>query len=102
MIDEDSPHRLGRGRVEVPAAGPGNLSRPDELEIGFVDEGRGRQRVVITLAAHPLMGGATQLVVDKRQELLRCCDVAIGGSVHEERHIGMTVRRGHPDIIIGV
>jgi len=102
MVDQDPTHCLRGGGVEVAATCPGNASRADELEIGLVNEGRGRERVPSAFAAYPELSVATQLVVDERQELLRGIDVAIGGGIHEQRHIGMTVLWRHASIVIMV
>ena len=70
LLDQDAAHRLG-GRGEemaapVPARG---RTRPDEPEVGLVNQGRRLQRLAGPLVRQPLGGQPAQFVVDQRQEL---------------------------------
>src|SRR4051812_9346618 len=66
-LDEDAPHRFGRGREEVPTMI--ELLIADEPQECFVDQ-RGRFECVAGLFVRELGGRElAQLVVDERQEL---------------------------------
>ena len=77
VLDEDAAHGLGRGGEEVAAAVPARVVRPDEPEVGLVDQGRGLERLARLLLRQPLGGELAQLVVDQRQELLGRLRVAL-------------------------
>jgi hypothetical protein len=68
-LDQDAPHRLGRGGEEVPAAAPSWVLRPHEPEKGLVDQGGGLERLAGLLLSQFLRRQPAQLVVDQRQKL---------------------------------
>src|SRR5262249_34666889 len=79
VFDENPAHRLRGGREEMGTTVP-VLHRLgiDEAEIGFMDEGRGLERLPGLFAGQPLRREPAQLVVDQRQELLgRLCFTAL-------------------------
>jgi len=88
VVDEDVPHGLGTGGVEVVAALPGALDIPaDEAEVGIVDEGGGLERLARRLVGQALGGELPQLVVDERQELAGGAGVAMREGVQDLRDL---------------
>jgi hypothetical protein len=67
VIDEDPPHRPGGGRNEVPAAV--ELLFPDQLQLGFVNEGGGIEGVAGGFGRHARGGELLQFVLDEREQL---------------------------------
>ncbi len=70
MIDEDSPHRLGRGGEELPSSRPSPIASR-ELEIGLVHKGGRLQRHAAGLRRKLTVGELVKLPVDEREQLLR-------------------------------
>ena len=67
MIQQDSPHGLGRSRVKVPRALPGFLSWSDQLDECLVDQRGGLESVTLALRRHPPPGDCLELIVNDRQ-----------------------------------
>ena len=73
-IDEDSTHRLGGGREEMPLAVPALntlLTRAEHAQVGLVHQRRCRQRVVRAFTGDAMPSESSQLIVDLRQEFRR-------------------------------
>jgi len=88
VFDEDFPHRVGGSREEMPAAGPGALLvAADETQVGFMNQGGGLERLPRPLLGKPAGGQPTQLVVDKRQQLVRGVRVALLNRFKEMRDV---------------
>ena len=70
LLDQNPPHRLGCSGEEMPTAVPVlSLFRIHEPEIGFMDQGRGLQRLAGILLRHLLRRQLPQFVVNERQQL---------------------------------
>ena len=67
VLDEDPPHGLGRRGEEVPSAI--ELLVAHQAQIGFVDQGRGIERVAGPFVRHMTGRELAQLVIDQRQQL---------------------------------
>ena len=65
---------------------PGS-SRPDEPEVGLVDQGRGLEGLPGLLLRQPLGGELAQLVVDQRQEPLGRLGVALLDGREDAGHV---------------
>ena len=88
-VDEDSPHRLGRGGEEVPAVLPAARVRgADQSKVRLVDQGRGLKSLVGRLGRHAHGGELPQLVVDERKQLGRGLVVADRGRLEEAGNFG--------------
>ena len=70
-LDQDPPHRLGRGGEEVPPTGrrPSAIAI-DQAQIGLVHQRRGLKRLARCFAGHHPRRQLTQLVVDQWQQLV--------------------------------
>jgi hypothetical protein len=86
-IDQDAPHGLGRGGIEVASAGPRNLAGTHQLQVGLVDKGRRRQRVRGPFAGQISLGRLAQLVVDKRKQPVGSGSIPGRCGVHQDRGI---------------
>ena len=68
-VDQDPPHRLGRGREEMPLPpkGPSGVAvhQPD---VGLVHERGCLERLVGALATHPVVREAPQLFVHEGEK----------------------------------
>ena len=107
-IEQDPPHRLGRGGEEVAATVPRlTRIRPDETQVGLVNQRRRLERLTWILVRQSPRGQASQLVVNQRQQvtgsLLFASDDGIQDSSYfvviglDRRHPYLTVaeRRAH-------
>ena len=65
MVDQDSPHRLGRRREEMSPIR--ECTTVCQTQIGFVNQGRRIERVRGVLLAHANRGKTAQFVVNERQ-----------------------------------
>ena len=87
-VDQDPPHRLGRGGEEVAPAVPAcSAARVHQPQVGLVDQGRGLEGLPGLLAGQPLGGQLAQLVVDQRQELLGRLGVALLDRREDAGHV---------------
>ena len=77
IIDEDLAHGSGRHAEEVRPVFPGRIGMVDELEVGFVHQRRGVERVVFALEIALLARQLVELVVDQRQQLLEGLAIAV-------------------------
>ena len=78
MIDENSPHRLGRRREEVAAVLPACLLRPGrQAKVSFVNKACGVERVARGFCRHANRGEFSQLVIHERKKIGRCLTVAL-------------------------
>ena len=68
MVDQDPAHHLRGDAKEMRAILPVHLALIDELEEGFVDQGRGLKGVVAPLPAQVGGGEPPQLGINRRQE----------------------------------
>ena len=88
VVDEDSSHRLGRGRKEVPTPVPlpdlGNFDKP---QIGFMDQGRRVESLSGPLLSHSLRGELAQFVIDQRQQFLGRDLIALIDRREDRRHV---------------
>ena len=77
-VDEDSPHRFGRGGEEMAATLP-SLWRVDvnKPQVCLVYQGRGLERLARRLVCQFLRGQSAQFVVDQRQELFSGLRIAL-------------------------
>src|SRR5262249_71798 len=72
VLDQDAPHRLGRGGKEMTAIVPARfLPVADQAQVGFVNQGRRLQRLPRLFLGQLLGGQLAQLVVDQRQDFAR-------------------------------
>ena len=96
-VDQNPPHRLGRGSEEVsptvPALGAFCVYQP---QVGFVHQRRRLQRLTGLLLGQLLRCQLAQLVINEWQELFRGVRVALldGGQdvsdiIHELHHVSM-------------
>src|SRR5262245_54529419 len=71
MVDEHLAHRPGRGAKDVLTLGrgPEDVAREHPHQ-GLVDERAGLKRVVGALAAHHARGGAAEVLVEDRHEMV--------------------------------
>ncbi len=77
-FDEDPPHPFGCRGEEVAAAIPAlNLVHVDQPDVCVVDQRRGLQRLPRLFVAEPLSRQFSQLIVHRRQELLRSLRFAL-------------------------
>jgi hypothetical protein len=77
MVDQDSPHQLRRDAKELRAVLPADALLIDELEIGFVHETRGLQRVPWPLVKEVAGGDVAQLPIDNGKQILERVAVAV-------------------------
>src|SRR5438105_3179866 len=72
VLDQNSPHRLGRGGEEVAASVP-MLPAPitDQAKVRLVNQGSRFQRLPRLLLGQALRGQPAQLVVNEGQQLRR-------------------------------
>ena len=66
MVDQNPPHRFGRGGEEVAAAV--EVLVADQPQVRLVDQGGGVEGVPGVLRGHPRGRELPQLVVDERQQ----------------------------------
>ena len=66
----NAPHETRGQGQKVRAILPANATKIDQSNEGFVDEGGGLQRVIVTLATHLETGEATEFLVDDRHQLV--------------------------------
>jgi hypothetical protein len=72
MINQDSPHQLGRDAKEVSAILPTHLLLVYQPYVGLVDERRGLKGVSWVFPAHVAPCKLSELSVDERQKLIEC------------------------------
>ena len=89
MLYEDAPHGLGRGDVEVGPILPGHFMRPDQANIGFMNQGRCLERVLRALAGHLFLSGLAELFIDLRQELLGRPWIPLSRRFEKSRNVGL-------------
>ena len=69
LLDQDPPHRLGRGREEVPAAIPAlGVIGAHEPQIGFVNEPGRLQSLTRLLVRHVSGREPAQFRIDEREQ----------------------------------
>ncbi len=85
MIDEDTTHEMRGNGEKVRAVPEVRFALLDELQVGFVDEGGGLQRVIGAFATHVVRRAAMQLIVDQGHEALDYALVAAGQSRQQGR-----------------
>lgn len=66
VVDQDAPHRLGRGGEEVPPAV--EVPVADQPEVGFMHQRGGIEGVARLLRRHPRSGELPQLLINEREE----------------------------------
>lgn len=85
-VNENAPHRFGRGGEEVGAVLEMSLAiRADEPQPGFVNERGGLQSLARGFAGHPVRGQSPQLIINQRQQLLRGLGIALPGGLKNAR-----------------
>jgi hypothetical protein len=67
-IHQDAPHEAGRDGEKVRAVLPGDLSRVNKAQVGFIDKRRGLQGVPGALLPHKTSGNPAQFGVDERDQ----------------------------------
>lgn len=75
LIDENTPHRLGRDAEEMAAIGERLIA--DRSQIRFMHEHRRVQRLARFLPSHLRRRQSAQLIIDQRQQLLCRVRVAL-------------------------
>ena len=76
-FNQDSPHGGGGGSEKMAAVIPlSDIIRPDQSQVSFMHQGRGIQRLVRPLVNHPRCRELAQLIIDERQQLVRCLRIA--------------------------
>jgi hypothetical protein len=92
LFDQDPPHGFGGCGKEVSAAVPVlRLFAVQQAQVGFVDEGRGLQRLAGILLRHADCGEVPQLVVNERQELFRGSPIPLFQPFQNPRDLAHTV-----------
>ena len=69
MIDENTPHRLGRRLHE--SASATERAFATELEIGLVDQGSGIERMLAPFMGQLSRGQTAEFIIDLRYQFLR-------------------------------
>jgi hypothetical protein len=88
-LDKQPTHSLSRGREEMAATvESGIAARPEEAEIGFVDQRSRLERLTRLLARHLGRRQFPKLVIDKRQKLIGRRRIALLQGVQELRYVG--------------
>ena len=88
-FDEDAAHGFRRGGEEMAAAVPVlGLFHVHQPQIGFMDQGRGLERLAGFFPGQFPRGQLAQLVVDQRQELLGGVRVALLDGGQDARDLG--------------
>jgi hypothetical protein len=75
VIEQDAAHLSGRYSQKMSPAFE-RRALIDQADVGFVNQGRGLQRVLAALAAEVGAGQTMQLVIDQRQELVYGVSIA--------------------------
>ena len=70
VVDEDPTHDVGGGAEEVGAVLPLHSALIDQLQVGLVHEGGGRERVIGSFLAQERPREPAQIIVDDRRELV--------------------------------
>jgi hypothetical protein len=96
VVDKDAPHHVRRNRKEVRAVLPPDLPLVDELQIRFVDKGRGSERVVGALAAQVGARQPAQFVVDGVDQTTSCRLIARTPSHEQVRQVCVVPHTGLP------
>ena len=87
VVDEDLPHGSGGDRQEVGAVHRVHPAAARQLDVGLVDEGRGVEGVVGSLASQLPAGHGAQLVVDDRQQPVQRVSLAAANRLEKPRHV---------------
>jgi hypothetical protein len=69
VVDEDSPHRFGRGGEKVASVREFLIAH--QPQIGFVDQGRRIERVMGRFDSHPRHSERPQLGIHEREQVRR-------------------------------
>ena len=88
VIDENPSHGFCRRRVKVSLPRPRNLTRPHQLQKGFVDQSGRLERVPRSFLHHPLLCQRPQLVVDEWQKVGRRRLIAVRDLPQHSRNAG--------------
>jgi hypothetical protein len=88
VIDEDAAHQVRGDREELGAVLPLDPPLIDELQVGLVDEGGGRQGVIGPLPLQVAAGQPSQLRVDGVEQDAARALVALAPGDQEPRDIG--------------
>ena len=105
MVDEDAPHRHGRGRQEVDAIAPLDARDVDEAHVGLVDERCGDECMPVPLVLELAVSDAPELVVDEREDAVERLAVPFAAAFEEqlgEAGLGIPGRRAHEILLRGV
>ena len=86
-INQKATHGFRGGAEEMGASLPGLFVLARQLEPGFMDEGRGLQRVSGILARDLAGGQAAQLIVNKRKQFLGGQCIALSGALQNLSHV---------------
>jgi hypothetical protein len=90
LIDADVPHGGGgRGEKMTAVVVAALVPLADEPQVGFMDQGRGGERLARPVTSHLQSRQPAQLVVDQRQQLLRGGGIALldgGQDLRDVRH----------------
>jgi hypothetical protein len=86
IVDQDPAHRFGGGGKEVASPIPGRRVAPD-AEPGFMHQ-RGRlEGLTRTFLGHAMGSQSPQVLIDQRQQLLRCPSFPSPHGVQNTRHL---------------
>ena len=78
ILDEDPPHRLGRGREEMAAVLPALVVRgADQAQVGLVNQRRRLERLAGVFSCQLLRRQLAKLLVDQGQQLAGSRGVAL-------------------------
>lgn len=70
VVDEDAAHGVGRDGEELLASARGDLTLPQQPQMGHVDEPGRRERVTVRLTSQLLTRDAPQFVADQWEKRL--------------------------------
>src|SRR5262249_25084283 len=87
VLDQDAPHRFGRGGEKVATAVPVlGLFDIHQAQIGLVNQGRGLKRLAWLLLSEFLGCELAQFVIDQGQQLVGSLRIALLDSRQDARN----------------
>jgi hypothetical protein len=96
ILNENTPHRLGRRSEEVSAAIPVLVGAivPRQAQISLVNQRRRLKRLSWRLVGEPLRRQPAQLLVDQRQQLVRGFWIAVREGGQKVGYVVHSLTRG--------